>query len=413
MEHLAGPARFGARVSAAGRRDARKRRQSLYVPAVCRAGRILGVRDGQLNCKGFDGPLDSLERGIPGFMPGSAAARNLPNVLWKVELDRALAEYDLSVAELPAELAAALRQRKAFTLVEGVDPLGFCQGRIDASDLLARVLRHDQSALAVQQLRLYAAHNGRVLNGGAALGLEAIAPLPGFEQPVACDIPETLANGSGGSCSTTQHGKRPLGRLVLYTSQENMPNAYRKLRPRWKVSYRTARQMIGSKAVSELAPNAPGAQHIYGLVELAALEPDYVELGRKRPLDGPLLQALDLFIAEAIRGLARAISDRRRKEFDQQALDEVYEENQTLNSFKNRYLPREGTGARGKTGWSEGWEERQVREGPTGVEWRARAEGRREPGRVQRGTRRRPSSWPGKGRGCGSGAGWSWRRRRY
>lgn len=302
-------------------------------------GRILGVRDGKLNCKGFDGPPNSLERGIPGFMPNAASARNLPNVSWKLELDRALADYGVAFAELPADLSAALRQRKAFTLVEGMDPLGFPKGRIEASDLLLRVLRHDQSSLALQQLRLYAAHNGRLLNSGKPFDLEHIPPFPGFEQPLACEIPDSLPDPSGAACSTTLGGERPRGRLVLYTSRENMPNALRKLRPRWKVSYRTASQMIGSKAVSELAPNTPGSQHIYALVELSALEPHYVELGRKRPLDGPLVQALDLFIAEAIRRLARSISESRRQELDQRALDEVHQENQFLNTFKNRYLP--------------------------------------------------------------------------
>lgn len=77
-----------------------------------------------------------------------------------------------------------------------------------------------------------------------------------------------------------------------------MPNAYRNLRPRWQIIYRTRHQMIGSKSVSELAPATPGAAFIYGTVELPALEPAYVEHGRRRPKDGPLVEALDRFIAE-------------------------------------------------------------------------------------------------------------------
>jgi hypothetical protein len=222
-------------------------------------------------------------------MPHNAAGCNLPNVSWKTELRRALRPYDLALEDLPAELQEALRHRKAFTLVEGVDPHGFFKGRIDADDLVLRILRHDQSTLAVQQLRLYAAHNGRLLHAGRFLELEEVPPYPGFEEPLVFEIPENLPDAGGVNHSTTLHGERHPGRLILYTSRENMPNAYRKLKPRWKVSYRTSQQMIGSKQVSEVAPNVPGAQYIYARVELSALEPDYVELGRKRPADGPLV----------------------------------------------------------------------------------------------------------------------------
>jgi hypothetical protein len=322
-------------------------------------GRILGVKDNTLNCKGFEGAANSLERGIPGFMPHNAAGCNLPNVSWKTELRRALRPYDLALEDLPAELQEALRHRKAFTLVEGVDPHGFFKGRIDADDLVLRILRHDQSTLAVQQLRLYAAHNGRLLHAGRFLELEEVPPYPGFEEPLVFEIPENLPDAGGVNHSTTLHGERHPGRLILYTSRENMPNAYRKLKPRWKVSYRTSQQMIGSKQVSEVAPNVPGAQYIYARVELSALEPDYVELGRKRPADGPLVEALDLFIANEIRALAKSINDSRRREMDQQSLDEVYEENRALNSFKNRFLPHEGSGGNDSRGASRNGNELQ------------------------------------------------------
>jgi hypothetical protein len=244
-------------------------------------GKILGVRENKFNCKGFEGAANSLERGIPGFMPNSAAGCNLPNVSWKAELRRALKPYGLALKDLPGELQNALRERKAFTLVEGVDPLGFFKGRMDAEDLVSRVLRHDQSALAVQQLRLYATHNGRLLNGGRFLDLEEIPAYPGFEQPLVAEIPEHLPDADGSNQSTTLQGQRPPGRLILYTSGENMPNAYRKLKPRWKVSYRTSQQMIGSKQISELVPNTPGAQYIYATVELSALEPGLRGAGAK------------------------------------------------------------------------------------------------------------------------------------
>lgn len=53
--------------------------------------------------------------------------------------------------------------------------------------------------------------------------------------------------------------------------------------------------------MSEVAETTPSAAFVYGTVELPALEPAYVEHGRRRPKDGPLVEALDRFISERIR----------------------------------------------------------------------------------------------------------------
>jgi hypothetical protein len=52
--------------------------------------RILGVRERKLNCKGFEGPPQTVERGTPGFIPNAASARDLPDASWEIELQRAL-----------------------------------------------------------------------------------------------------------------------------------------------------------------------------------------------------------------------------------------------------------------------------------------------------------------------------------
>ncbi len=314
--------------------------------------RILGVRDKKRNCKGFEGSLNSLERGTPGFMPDIASGRDLPIVSLESELKHVLGPYDVSFEDLPKEVQDAIRGRDAFTLVEGVDPVDVYKGRIPAEDLVHKVLRHDQSTLAVQQLRLHAIHNSCVMNGGKPLELESIPPYPGFETPLVYEIPEELPDGGGIMQSTTLGGTRTRGRVILYTSRENMPSAYKKLKPRWKVIYRTEHQMIGSKPVSELVPTTPGSYFVYATVELPALEPDYVALGRIRPNEGPLIESVDRFVAEKIRALAKEISDRRRHELDEQGLDEVHEENRKLDNFKNRFLPSGGIGGDG--GFGEG-----------------------------------------------------------
>jgi hypothetical protein len=312
--------------------------------------RILGVRDKRLNCKGFLGTLNSLERGIPGFMPDNAAGRDLTIVSCESEVKKALALYDVTFDELPKDVQDAIRVRQAFTLVEGIDPVDIYKGRIPADDLMHKIIRHDQSTLAIQQLRLYAVHNGRLINNDKALEPESIPPYPGFEWPIVSEIPEELPGEGGVLQSTTLGGSRPRGRVILYSSKENMVTAYKKLKPRWKVTYRTDHQMIGSKPVSELVPATPGSYFVYATVELSALEPDYVALGRVRPGDGPLVEAVDQFVADRIRALSKEISDRRRQEQDQQALDQVHEENRRLDNFKNRFLPSGGIGGDGGIG---------------------------------------------------------------
>ena len=310
--------------------------------------RLLGVKDRRRNCRGFEGLPNSEVRGSPGFIPSIAAGRDVPDCQWNYELNEALRQYDVRMEELPAPVQEALRARQAFTLVEGVDPVNFHRGRIDASTLIDRLLCHDQTVLAVQQVRIHAMHNGRLLRDGRNLELAPITPYPEFERERVFEIPDNLPTEDEQPVSTRREGTRP-GRLILRTSDQNMNRAHFRLRARWRMSYRTERQMIGSKSIGELAPNSPGNYFIYGEVELAALD-EYVSTGRLRPVDGPLVDALDRFIGERIRELAREIDERRHQEQDQGQLDEVLQENRFLDRFKNQFLNSAGIGGAGGPG---------------------------------------------------------------
>ena len=129
------------------------------------------------------------------------------------------------------------------------------------------------------------------MNSGKPLELEPIRPYAGFENPIPYEIPEELPDENGRMQSTTLGGTRPKGRVVLYTSSANMHTAYKNLQPRWKVTYRAQNEMLGSKSVAEFVPGVPGSYFIYATVELSALA-DYVDLGRRRPNDGPLIRAV-------------------------------------------------------------------------------------------------------------------------
>ena len=331
--------------------------------------RILGIRDRRRNCKGFDGELGTVERGTPGWMPNLAAGRDVEISSFEAELRQALEPYGLSIATLPGPLRSAITARKSFTLVEGESPLSLYKGQIDTDEFVAKAVRHEQSTLCLEQVEVFAIHNGHTLNEGKKLELPPIIPYPGIDSPVVHEIPDQLQLDNGQAVSTTESGTKPRGRLILHTSLENMPNAYRNLRPRWQVVYRTRHQMIGSKSVSELAPATPGAAFIYGTVELPALEPAYVEHGRRRPKDGPLVEALDRFVAEKFRALAQEINARRRRELDDKALDEVHKENRKLDEFKNRFLPSFGEGGGGDGDGKGPGPRKPVREGPRPVTW--------------------------------------------
>lgn len=301
--------------------------------------RILGIRDRRRNCLGFEGESGTEERGNPGWIPSLAAGREVEISSFDSELREALRPYGVSIDDLPRIVQSAIRERKAFSLVEGENPKTLYKGRIDAESLVKDVIRHEQNILCLEQVEFFVLHNARLLNDGGRLQLPPITPYPGIDSPVVHAVPDLLPLDNGEMVSTTENGTRERGRLTLHTSSENMHAAWRNLRPRWQIIYRTRYQMIGSKSVPEIVGTTPGAQYVYGTAELPALEPAYVEHGRRRPKPGPLVEALDRFIAEKIKELAHQINARRQEKLDDRALDEVHEENRRLDELKNRFLP--------------------------------------------------------------------------
>lgn len=302
------------------------------------ATRLLGVRERRRNCKGMEGESLSAERGNPGWMPNVAGGRDVEISSFDLELRDALQHYDINASELPDAMQSAIRRRQAFTLVEGQDPL-LHKGQIDSERLVANLVRHEQATLCLEQVAFFVMHNGRLLNDGKPLVLPPISPYPGISSPVIEKIPDQLPLDNGEMVSTTDSGTKEQGRLILHTSADDMYTAHKNLRPRWQIIYRTRHQMVGTKTVSEIVGTMPGAHYIYGTVELPSLEPAYVEHGRRRPKPGPLTEALDRFIAEKIKDLARQISARRQEKLDDRALDEVQEENRKLDELKNQFLP--------------------------------------------------------------------------
>ena len=249
--------------------------------------RILGVRERRRNCKGFDGVPGTVERGNPGRIPNLSAGRDVEISSLDAELRQVLQPYGAAIDDLPAHVRRAIKDRQAFTLVEGEQPVMLYKGRIDVDDLTAKLVRHEQATLCLEQVDFYALHNGRPVNDGKKLALPPITPYPGLDSPAVYEVPDQLPGNDGQMVSTTEGGTRERGRLVLHTSAENMQAAWRNLRPRWQIIYRTRHQMIGSKPVAEIAPTTPGATFVYGTMELPALSQPMSSTGAGVPNPAP------------------------------------------------------------------------------------------------------------------------------
>ncbi|MBI2176682.1 hypothetical protein HYU40_05055 [Candidatus Woesearchaeota archaeon] len=302
---------------------------------------IFGVKDNKLNCKGFVGDIKTLERGIPGYIPDTTKAKDCLISSWEDMLVEQLKDYDFGLSDLPSEIRKALNDRKAFTLVQGIEPLNW-EEKPDINFFIKKVLKKSQATLPVQQIKFYAIHNGKLLFDGNPLQLEQIPPYLGFEGPFEYEIPASLKNPENNKgVSTTKNGKYNQGKIVLFTSKDSMESNFVRLKPRWKVTYKTKFETVGQKDISEVAPTVPGSHFIYASAELDALT-DFVNTGRLRPTDGDLMMALDDFLAENIRALARKINETRMMEQDENILDDIHKDNKFLNEIKNEFMPEEG-----------------------------------------------------------------------
>jgi len=330
--------------------------------------RILGVQNDIKNCKGFVGERDTEERGTPGFMPSIQGGKNA-STSFLDEIADVLEPYDLTLHDLPEDVKGALSQRCAFTLVEGIRPKGY--EKIPVEDLIQKIIKNPQALSPLEQLNVYVFHNGLMVNEKKPLQIEPLPPYPGFDVQRVIEIPESLPDESNILQSTIAGGTKPLGRLILYTSKKDISKRFKY---RWTITYRTGTEIVGTICVGELIPpGVPASQFIYGDVELDALSPDYVKLGRDRPNEGPLLSALNIFISEKICRLAEEINEKRIQELDEKILDEVHEENKLLDRWKNKFFSEITEGIIGPGVGGLGEDEApgpaKRKRGPTAIEW--------------------------------------------
>ena len=303
---------------------------------------IMGIKDNLKNCMGYIGQRSSQERGEEGYIPDKKTAENFKISRWEDELLSELQKFGTDIASIPTSVRDAIYDRKSFTIIVGEDPIDW--ENKDIKMFLKRIIRQPQSTLAIEQVKYYVIHNGKLLLKGSQMELETIEPHPQFKKPLIYEIPGILTTREGNQVNTTKSssGKHQVGRIILYTSKENMAASYATLKPRWVVTYKTKFEVVGQKTIQEVI-STPGTHFIYATVDLDALSPDYVDLGRKRPNPGPLIDAVDKFLSEKIWELAKQINDLNKEDLNKSFLDEIQKENNFLNELKNQFLPKGGS----------------------------------------------------------------------
>ena len=315
---------------------------------------IVGVKNDKQNQVGFIGKKGSLERGIPRFpttnrevwQPGeilnpNEKEKDISLEDWKENLINTLSSlFKTGWTDLPKEVRNSLEKRNAFTLIVGNNPINWSEGKSNVKQFIGQLIKHQQSQRAIQQIKFYVIYNGRPLFD-KHLELEKIEPYPEFEGPYGYDLPHLLLAPNGNQVNTlkSSSGKHSPGKIILFTSKENMEVSYKTLKPRWIVVYSTDLEEVGQKSIAEISPNTPGAHFIHAKVHLNALSPDSVDAGRKRPNDTLLVSAVDEFLAEKIKELAKKIYDLQKKEVNKDILDDIKKENDFLDKLKNKFLP--------------------------------------------------------------------------
>ena len=281
-----------------------------------------------------------------GYVPDPAEGRDYPVSDLQSELASALVPVGLALADLPQAVREKLGGVEGFTVVLGVRPRDY-KARVPAKKIVDDLIEHPQMIRTLQLCRVYALHNGEVLNGGEPLSPPQIAPMPGAGGPRAIRIPEHLRDPvSGVKQSTTEDGTFPEGEVVLRTSQKSMRWSKK---ARHSVVFEAQSDYIGYVPVPELDIQSPFRDRIYGVCRLDVLEP-CKQNDRGRLAETPLTRAVERFIAHEIEKYAKEFEAREKRAYDSKERNAVSRINEALDRWKNQFLQEMLGGAYGGKG---------------------------------------------------------------
>lgn len=283
-----------------------------------------------------------------GYIPDKQSGRDVPIQDIKTELNRALSliRRSLRVDDLPRAARRALEQADGFTLVIGVGPKNY-GGRRFFQHLAEDIKNHPQMVKSLQFCKVYILLNGKQMSNYNPISLPKIEPLEGFEDPLVINIPDELQDPrSEVKVSTTENGKYPAGKLVLYTSKVSMRW---NMKSRHVIIYKAQSGYIGYIPITELDVQSPHRDKIYGECQLEILE-RYKQNDRARLADSALTRAVNKFISDKVQEYADKIEGKFKREQGLKEVSKLKEINDFLDQWKNQLLDEFEAGFSGPSG---------------------------------------------------------------
>jgi len=269
-----------------------------------------------------------------GYFPSRSEGRDykVPNA--PTRLASTLEELHCSPEHLPPAVKNAASNCVGYTVVSGFGPKDLV-GRGALTALVDHLQEHPQMIRTLEFCQVYVMLNGTPMNEGKPLALAQIPPLHGGETPRVIAIPEVLPDPAyKTSVSTTDGGKRPVGQLVLKTSDKSMRWGKK---GRHTITFKVGTEYVGYVPVLDLDVQSPFRDNIYGECSLAALE-TFTQNDRGLLAEGPLTRAVKVFLSEQITKYAKEFEAKEKKKYDQKEKSELSKINEALDRWKNQFL---------------------------------------------------------------------------
>lgn len=269
-----------------------------------------------------------------GYIPDRRTGRDYAAKDLRAAFTGSLAGVGVNIDTVSALVESALAEADGYTLITGVGAKGYGR-RIPVNQLVEALTTHPQMIRTLELCRVYVIVDGEPFDGGRALALPEITPMPGAEQPRVIDVPETLRDQvSGETVSTTGDGALPTGKLTLRTSDVSM-RWNRKFRH--NITFHSRSGFIGSVPMTDIDAQSTYRDRMYGHCDIDALE-DFKQNDRGRLAEGPLSRAVLAWIEDQVQRYCREFEQRERRRHDQQEKDELARMNEALDRWKNQFL---------------------------------------------------------------------------
>jgi hypothetical protein len=269
-----------------------------------------------------------------GYIPDRRSGREYPVPDLRGALRESLGRLHVDIDALDALIQPALREADGYTLLTGVGAKGYAR-RIPISQLIEALIAHPQMIRTLELCRVHVVIDGMPFDGGRALSLPDITPMPGAEEPRVIAIPDMLTDPiSGESVSTRSGDSLGSGCLTLRTSDVSM---------RWNKKFRhniifySRSGFIGALPMTDVDAQSTYRDRIYGRCDLDALE-EFKQNDRGRLADAPLSRAVTSWIGEQVQRYCSEFEQRERRRHDQAEKDELARMNEALDRWKNQFL---------------------------------------------------------------------------